>query len=106
MAPAVSWSLGVGVRIFLLRSIGERPIWSGKQVPIQFWSTAAEREFRSGPKARWKRKTQKRSAKIGNAEGERNQPEAKIARNCESAADLLRSKAKQGKKEQKKNSKT
>ena len=42
----------------------------GEQVPIQFWSTATERKFRGGPKARWKRKKQKRSDKIGNAEGE------------------------------------
>jgi hypothetical protein len=60
-----------------IRTAGERPIWSGKQVPIQFWSTTTERKFRSEPKARWKRKKRKRSDKIGNAEGEENQPEAK-----------------------------
>jgi len=31
-----------------IRTAGERPIWRGKQVPIQFWSTAAERKFRGG----------------------------------------------------------
>ena len=46
------------------------------------------------PKARWKRKSQKRSAKIGNAEGERNQAGSKIARNCEDAEELISSEAK------------